>query len=90
MTGIAELIGVLLAALGLVTYAVKALVSALTDRFSDMRDDRDYWKKRSESAEDEAREALKAVREMGTSVRNVADAVEGIDDRLRKMRQNDQ
>ncbi len=89
MTGIVELIGVLLASLGLVTYAVKALVGALTDRFSDMRDDRDYWKKRSESAEDEARNALQTVREMNTSIRNMTDAVDSIETKLRKAGRED-
>jgi len=86
VTGIAEIIGVLLAALGLVTYAVKALVGALTDRFTDMRDDRDYWKKRAESAEEEARTAVQTVRDVNASVRNVADVLDTIDNRLRKSR----
>ncbi len=84
MAGIAQLIGVLLAALGLVTYAVKALVSALTDRFSDMRDDRDYWKRRAETAESEAADAIKTVRELGASIRNVAEAVDSVESRLRR------
>lgn len=83
MTGVAELLGILLAALGLVTYAVKALVGALTDRFKDMRDDRDYWKKRVENAEFEAMQAVKTVREVNTSIRNVADAIDGVEARLR-------
>lgn len=89
MTGIAELVGLVVAALGLVTYAVRALVSALTDRFRDMREDRDYWKRRAENAEHEARDALKTVRDLGSSISNVADAVDGIESRLRKAERND-
>lgn len=81
-------IGLVVAVIGLVTYAIKAIMGLAHDRFSDMREDRDYWKKRAVDSEEEARKALKSVEDMRQSVNNVADAVESVGRRLRRTEDN--
>ncbi len=88
LPGLAEGIGLLVAMLGLVTYAIKALVDLGNSRFGDMREDRDYWKKRAIDSEEDARKALRSVEDMRQSVNNVADAVESVGRRLREAERN--
>ncbi len=82
--GLAQGVGLLVATLGLLSYAIKALIGLANDRFGDMREDRDYWKKRAIDSEEEARKALRSTEDMRQSINNVADAVESVSRRLRE------